>query len=264
MNKRIFLTGASSGIGRATAELLVRQGHEVWGSSRNLARLPVLTGLHPVALDLSDTAAARASFQRAWAEAGHFDVVINNAGSGHFDSSSTVSAEVIAEQFQVLVFAQIELCQLALRAMGRRGDGLIINVTSMAARLPVPYMSAYNAAKAALASFTMTLQIELRRSPIRVVDLQPADIRTSFNEAVVKKAATDPALAQVWEQIDANLQAAPPPSLVARQIERLIRQKNPPPRVTVGGFFQAGVAPLIFKFLSQRIRLWGLQQYYRM
>ena len=82
MNKqRIFITGASSGIGCATAELLVRQGHEVWGTSRDPARVPALAGLHPVALDLSDTAAARASFRRALEEAGHFDVVINNASA---------------------------------------------------------------------------------------------------------------------------------------------------------------------------------------
>ncbi len=263
MKKRIFLTGASSGIGRATAELLVRQGHEVWGTSRNPARLPVLAGLHPVALDLADTAAARASFQRALVEAGHFDVVINNAGSGHFDPSATVSAEVIAEQFQILVFAQIALCQEALAAMERRGHGLIVNVSSMAARLPVPFMGAYNAAKAALASFTMTLQIELRGSPIRLVDLQPADIHTSFNEAV-QRDARDPVLAAVWEQVDQNLKAAPPPQFVARRIALLVRQTHPPARLTIGGAFQATVAPLIFKLIPQGVRLWGLKKYYRM
>lgn len=264
MSRQIFITGASSGIGQATAELLVRQGHQVWGTSRDPARLPALERFHPVALDLADSAAARASFGQALAEAGHFDVVINNAGSGHFDPGAALSETVMREQFQVLVYAQIALCQAALEAMNARGRGLIVNVTSMAARLPVPFMSAYNAAKAAMASFTMTLQLELRGTDIRVVDLQPADIRTSFNEAVAQKQTSDPALAQVWAQIDANLQAAPPPELVARRIVRLIGQKNPPPRVTVGGAFQAGVAPLIFRLLPQRVRLWGLKKYYRL
>ena len=263
MKKRIFITGVSSGIGRATAELLVRHGHKVWGTSRDPARLPALAGLHPVALDLSDTAAARASFRHALAEAGYFDVVINNAGSGHFDPSATVSAEVIADQFQVLVFAQIALCQEALAAMEERGHGLIVNVSSMAARLPVPFMGAYNAAKAAFASFTMTLQIELRGSRIHVVDLQPADIRTAFNEAV-RRDPDNPALAAVWEQVDRNLKAAPPPELVARRIALLVRQKHPPARVTIGGAFQATVAPLIFKLIPQGVRLWGLKKYYRM
>lgn len=261
--QRIFITGASSGIGRATAELLVRQGHEVWGTSRDPARVPVRERLHPVALDLADTAAARASFRAALAEAGDFDVVINNAGSGHFDPSATLSETVIAEQFQLLVFAQIALCQEALAAMQRRGRGLIVNVTSMAARLPVPFMGAYNAAKAAMASFTMTLQLELRDSPVRVVDLQPADIHTSFNEAV-RRDADDPALAAVWEQVDQNLKAAPSPQFVARRIALLVRQKHPPPRITIGGAFQATVAPLIFKLLPQEVRVWGLKKYYKM
>lgn len=264
MSKRIFLTGASSGIGRATAELLVRQGHEVWGTSRDPARLPVLERFHPVALDLAESAAARASFDEALAEAGHFDVLINNAGSGHFDQAATLPSELLHEQFQILVFAQVALCQRACEAMRARGSGLIVNVSSMAARLPVPYMSAYNAAKAALASFTMTLQLELSGSAVRVVDVQPADIRTSFNEAVVTRRPNDRAIAAVWAQVDANLQAAPPPELVARRIVRLIGQKNPPPRITVGGAFQAGVAPLIFRLLPQRVRLWGLRRYYRL
>lgn len=264
MSRRIFITGASSGIGRATAELLVRQGDEVWGTSRDQARLPVLNGFHSVALDLADSDSARTSFDRALAEAGRFDVVINNAGSGHFDQAATLSREVWHEQFQILLFAQIALCQRALEAMRAHGSGLIINVSSMAARLPVPYMSAYNAAKAALASFTMTLQLELSGSAVRVVDVQPADIRTSFNEALVQKRPNDPALVPVWKIVDANLQAAPPPERVARTIVRLIEQKNPPPRITVGGAFQAGVGPLIFRLLPQRVRVWGLRRYYRL
>lgn len=264
MQKRIFITGASSGIGRATAQLLVRQGHEVWGTSRDPARLPTDARFHPVALDLADSKNARESFERALAEAGHFDVVINNAGSGHFDPGATLTEEIVRKQFQILVFAQIEIFQAALAAMRERGRGLIINVTSMAARLPVPYMSAYNAAKAAMASFTMTVQLELRASSVRVVDVQPADICTSFNDAVVQPATTDRALAQVWKQIDANLQAAPPPTLVARRLSLLIAQKNPPARVTVGGLFQAGVAPFIFRLLPQGVRVWGLKRYYRL
>lgn len=264
MTKRIFITGASSGIGRATAELLVRQGHEVWGTSRDPARLPLLERLHAVALDLADSKSAGESFERALAEAGRFDVLINNAGSGHFNPSATLPAEVLREQFQILVFAQIALCQLALGAMKARGHGMIINVSSMAARLPVPYMGAYNAAKAAMASFTMTLQLELHGSNLRVIDVQPADIHTSFDDAVVRADADDPTLAQVWAQIDGNLRAAPPPELVARRLSRLIGQAHPPPRVTVGGFFQATLAPLIFKLLPQRTRLWGLKNYYRL
>ena len=262
--KKIFLTGASSGIGWAIAERLWAEGHEVWGTARDAERVPVFARLHAVALDLADAGAVRPSFEAALADAGYFDVVINNAGSGHFDPAASVSTEMVAQQFQVLALAQIQLCQLGLAAMQQSGGGMIINISSMAARLPVPYMSAYNAAKAAMASFTMTLQLELAGSNIHVIDIQPADIRTSFNDAVVKAKPIDPALAQVWAQVDRNMNEAPPPDLVARRVSRLIEEANPPPRITIGGFFQATVAPLIFKLLPQRLRLWGLKKYYRL
>src|SRR3954463_9886251 len=115
--KKIFLTGASSGIGWAITQRLCAEGHEVWGTARDPQRISPLPRLHPVALDLASNDLVRQSFQNALAEAGHFDVVINNAGSGHFDPAATLPAETVAQQFQILVLAQIELCQLALAAM---------------------------------------------------------------------------------------------------------------------------------------------------
>ena len=266
--KRIFLTGASAGIGLATAKLLAERGDEVWGTSRDIGRLPQIPRLHPVRLDLSDNVSLGESFRAALREAGHFDVVINNAGSGHFGPGELLSTDAVYSQFQTLVFSHIEILRLALAAMRQDGRGRIINVTSLASRLPVPFMSAYNAAKAAMASFTMSLQLEIAGSEIRVIDLQPADINTSFNDAVRPTDGGDARytgpVEQTWRIADRNMKAAPPPELVARQIAKLIDAVNPPPRVTVGDSFQAGIAPLIFRFLPQRIRLWGLKQYYKL
>ncbi len=266
--KKIFITGASSGIGLAIAERLGAAGHEVWGTSRDPQRIPKLARLHAVHLDLGDTSAAVSSFSNALGEAGAFDVVINNAGSGHFGPAQSVSPDLLREQFQTLVFAQIALTQAALGAMQKRGNGLIINVTSLASRLPVPFMSAYNAAKAAMASFTMTLQLELRGAGIRIIDLQPGDISTHFNDVVTKNSAADPAVnaaaERAWRVVDRNVREAPEPDLVARRVVALIAQNNPAPRVTVGDFFQRIIAPVIFRLLPQRVRLWGLKKYYRL
>src|SRR5436190_19167023 len=149
--KRVFLTGASSGIGLAIAKLLVAEGHEVWGTSRNLERIPKTPRWNAVRLDLTDPHSIEEAFKTAVTEAGHFDVLINNAGAGHFGPAELLPPETIASQFQILVFGQIQLIQLALRHMQARGEGLIINITSLASRLPVPFMAAYNSAKAALA-----------------------------------------------------------------------------------------------------------------
>src|SRR4051812_26011499 len=133
--KRIFITGASAGIGLATAKLLAERGDEVWGTSRDIGRLPSLPHFHPVRLELSDNVSLGESFEAALHEAGHFDVVINNAGDiAYFGPMESLSPETLRAQFQTLVFAHIELYRLALAAMRSRGSGRVINVTSLAAR----------------------------------------------------------------------------------------------------------------------------------
>jgi short-subunit dehydrogenase len=264
--KRVFLTGASSGIGLAIAKLLVAQDHEVWGTSRNLERVPKMPRCHPMRLDLTDPLSIEDAFNAALEEASYFDVLINNAGAGHFDPAEFLPMETMASQFQILVFGQIQLMQLALRHMQARGEGLIINVTSLASRLPVPFMAAYNAAKAALASFTMSIQLELGDSRVHIIDLQPGDICTEFNQAVIKNAKTDSRydtkIAKTWEVAERNMKKAPSPDLVAQHVLRLVNAVHPPPRITVGNAFESKIAPMIFRFLPQRVRLWGLKRYY--
>lgn len=265
--KKIFLTGASSGMGLATAKALLARGHEVWGTSRDKARLPQLPGFHPVQLDVTQGASIDEAWRGALAEAGGFDVVINNAGAGHFHAAELLPRDVLLGQFELLVFGSIHLSQLALAAMRAQNRGLLINVTSLASRLPVPFTAAYNAAKAAIASFTMTMQLELGDSAIRIVDLQAADISTDFNDSVVRAQTSDPQLNQrmdrAWQAIDHNMKNAPKPELVARRIARLVHDKNPPPRVTVGDTFQSLIAPMIFSLLTPRLRVWGLRLYYK-
>src|SRR5205807_10595871 len=110
---------------------------------------------HPVRLDLTDRLSVEEAFNSALSEAGYFDVLIYNAGAGHFGPAQLLPMETIASQFQILVFGQIQLMQLALHHMQTRGEGLIINVTSLASRLPVPLMASYNSATSALSLFTM-------------------------------------------------------------------------------------------------------------
>jgi len=127
-------------------------------------------------------------------------------------------------------------------------------------------MAAYNAAKAAMASFTMSIQIELGNSRVHVVDLQPGNIRTEFNQAVttnVNEAGRyGEKVAKVWDITERTMKNAPSPEIVARQVLSLINGDQPPPRVTVGDVFESRIAPLIFRFLPQRLRVWGLKRHY--
>ena len=111
----------------------------------------------------------------------------------------------------------------------------------------------------------MSIQLELGDTDVHLVDLQPADICTDFNKAVIKfdhDKLYSAKVAQAWKIIERNLRQAPKPELVASYIVKLTEQKNPTPRATVGDFFQGRIAPLIFRFLPQRLRIWGLKKYY--
>lgn len=270
--KNIFLTGASSGIGLETARLLCDLGFSVWGTSRDPKRLSTQPNLHPVAMDLADRNSIRDNFALALKEAGHFDVLINNAGAGWFGSVESQPDELVREQFQLMVHGPLELIRLTLPHMRERQKGLIINVTSLAARFPIPYLGPYSATKAALSALSENLRHELAHTPIRITDVQPADIHTNFHAAtkrVDESAARTPQSSMdafrsnaAWKTIDHNMAAAPPPKIVARAVAGVIVSRNPPPVVMVGGFFQASVAPFLVRFSSRRLAEWVTRRYY--
>jgi short-subunit dehydrogenase len=266
-SRNVFLTGASSGIGLETARLLAANGWEVWGTSRDSSRLPRLPHFHPVEMDLLQIDSVRRGFTTALNEAGAFAALINNAGAGAFGPLDGMSAEMVREQFQVLVDAPVELIRLVLPSMRASGCGWIVNVTSLAAVFPIPFMAPYSAAKAALSSFTQGLRMELAGTPIRVVDVRPGDINTPFHDTTKKTVgAVGPddqrRLRAAWETETRNMATAPSPQLVARAILRVIESRNPPPIVTVGGFFQAKIAPFAARFGSARLVEWVLRRYY--
>lgn len=248
--RRVFLTGASAGIGLATARALTAAHCEVWGTSRDVARLPRdLPNFHPIPLSLDDPNSIDTAWNDGRAASGGFDVVINNAGSGWFDSLAEMPEEKIRAQFETLVFGPLRLLRLALPDLCER-RGLLINVTSLAARLPIPYMAPYSAAKAALASLTSALRLELDGSGARVVDLQPGDIRTDFNAAM--EAPTNSRARATWDAMAASMAAAPGPESVAAEILRLVNSRHAPPVRVVGNVAQSVLAPLAARLLPAR------------
>ena len=247
---RVLLTGASAGIGLATARALCVAGCEVWGTSREIKRLPAdLPNFHPLELSLNQPGSIHAAWTRAKAESGGFEIVINNAGDGWFESIADVSIEKVRLQFETLFFGPLQLIQLALPDL-REKRGLLINVTSLAARLPIPYMAPYSAAKAALASLTATLRLELARSGVRIVDLQPGDIQTHFNDVMQPPPDGRPRAA--WDAMVTSMKAAPGPELVGAEICRLVGASDAPPMRVIGDFLQARLAPLAERILPAR------------
>ena len=181
MQQRIFITGASSGIGLLTARALCAQGHEVWGTSRTLGKLPGMERFHPVVLDLNEQSSIEAGFRQALLEAGHFDVLINNAGAGVFGPLEGFSNREFTAQLQTLLVGPLQLIRLALPAMRARRAGLIVNVSSLAGELPLPFMSPYSLSKAALSAMSEGLNLELAHTGVRLVDVRPSDFATEFH-----------------------------------------------------------------------------------
>jgi len=269
--KRVFLTGASSGIGLATARALIECGCQVWGTSRQIARLPTgLENFHPIALDLTDEGSILTGFSKAQSEAGgRFDVLINNAGGGWFGPALQMPTSDLREQFQTLVFGPLALIQLALPAMRAASPprGLVINITSLAAKLPLPYAAAYSAAKAALSSFSATLRMEeadvTAAGAIRFVDVQPGDSCTDFNRALHMPDAlrdpaavvADPAIAAAQRTLHVSnhdVDTGPSPDFIAQHLCRIVQAANPPVVLACGTFYQATLGSLAVRFLPAR------------
>jgi NAD(P)-dependent dehydrogenase (short-subunit alcohol dehydrogenase family) len=262
----VFLTGAGSGIGRATADLLVRHGYAVWGTSRDGGKLEERPGFHAVEMRLEDGGSIRAAWTRAEREAGSIDIVIQNAGAGIFGAIEEVTAEDARAQWQVLVEGPLQLLQLAAAHLRPRRRGLIIGVSSLAAELPMPFSAHYSAGKSAFSALLAGLAMELQPFGVRVVDLRPGDIKTAFNDALPKTMPAGspyfPWAQRAWQECARLMNEAPPPDLVARAILKIMRQSHPPAVTRVGAFFQAALGPLGVRLLPQGRLRDSIRAYY--
>ncbi|MGI9332413.1 MAG: SDR family NAD(P)-dependent oxidoreductase [Gammaproteobacteria bacterium] len=265
----ILITGASAGIGRATALELTQRGHEVWGTARRLERLPVMARFHPLKLDLSIPDLLSRAVRGACAESGGFDVLINNAGEAVFAALEDVAQSSLEDQFQTLVFAPVAIARELLPELRAR-RGLIVNVSSLAARLPIPFMAPYSAAKAALAALSWSLQLELEPHGVRVVDVQPGDIDTTFHHAMLHPdlapaSAYAPAMRKVLDLNERSMLKGPGPELVARAIADIVehrRQRRSP--LVLGTVFQSRVVPLALRLFPAPLMRYCVKRYYRL
>jgi len=258
-----FVAGASAGLGAAFTDMLLAEGVRVWGTARDPARLAARANYFPVALDLAEAGAAEKNFRRA-AEAagGAFDLVIHNAGYGVFGPFATADFAAWQAQLDAMLVATLRLAHAALRPMLARNRGCLVNVSSLAAEFPLPFMSGYNAAKAGLSAFSESLILETRGTGVRVIDFRPGDYRTTFNQAMHRiSTAPGPGESRVWPRLEANLRAAPPPARAAADLRRaLLRGRSG--TVRSGSFFQARLAPLLARFAPLALRRAALQAYY--
>jgi short-subunit dehydrogenase len=257
LHRTAFVTGASTGLGRAFAEMLLADGVSVWGTARDPARLAALAG-HPnfraVVLDLGNGDKAEAVFHAAENAAGGFDLVINNAGYGVFAPFTATDFSVWQEQLEVMLVNTARIAHLALRGMVTRRRGALVNISSLAAEFPLPFQSAYNIAKSGLSALNESLMLEFAGTGIVILDVRPGDYRTDF-EGVVRRPPGEktPRMGRAWAAFEKMMQSGPAPAHAAAALRRALL-RNRSGTVRIGRFFQAVLAPLLARFGSLALK----------
>ncbi len=176
----MLVTGASSGIGAATAQRLVDEGFRVFGTSRHPA--PPGPGIEWLRMDVTDDDSVSAGVREVAARAGSIDGLVCAAGYGVFGSLEETSLARAREQFDTNVLGVVRLLRAVLPGMRERGKGRVIVVGSLAGRAPIPFQAHYSATKAALDALTLALRNELHGTGVFASLVEPGDIRTAFNE----------------------------------------------------------------------------------
>lgn len=258
LHRTAFLTGASTGLGRAFAEMLLAEGVRVCGTSRDPARLDDLVRAHPgaftaAALDLRDGDAAVRTFREREAAAGGFDLVINNAGYGAFGPFAGTDFAPWRRQLEVMLVNTAQLTHAALPGLLARGHGALVNISSLAAEFPLPYQSAYNMTKAGLSALSESLMIETDGTGVVVIDFRPGDYRTDFEPSVERLPGADaPRPARVWAAFAAMMRSGPAPAHAAAALRRALRRHRSG-TVRTGRPFQAILGPFLVRFIPRAL-----------
>jgi short-subunit dehydrogenase len=257
LHRTAFVTGASTGLGRAFAAMLLADGVRVWGTARDTVRLAELAtqpGFTAIALDLRDGPKAEAVFRAADRAAGGFDLVINNAGYGVFGEFSATEFAVWQEQLEVMLINTARLAHTALRGMSARNRGALVNISSLGAEFPLPFQSAYNMTKSGLSALNESLMLEFAGTGIVILDVRPGDYRTDFEGSVRRPpGGATPRMARAWKAFEKMMSEGPTPDHAAAALRRALL-RNRSGTVRTGRFFQAVLAPLLARLGSLPLR----------
>ncbi len=248
----VLVTGASSGIGKSIAEYLMKNGFKVYGTSRNVpggnGKLIASEGegfIKMVKLDVCNEASVTEAVNYVTSQEGTIDVLINNAGNGIAGSVEDTDPSEAFGQFDTNFFGVHRMCRNVIPVMRSQKKGLIINVSSVAGLISIPYQSMYSASKYALEAMTEAMRIELAQFGIKVSLVEPGDTKTGFtgSRQNAKAASQDSVyynkFSKSIETMAKSEMNGPDPLIVAKVVKRIMSRKNPPVRKTVGLSYKA-------------------------
>lgn len=250
MGKVTLVTGATSGIGKATAFLLASKGYEVYAGARNPADGETMVAeakgrgipLKAVPLDVTDDGSVRAAVSRVTRESGGLDNLVNNAGYGFLGTVEEATDAEIRRQFDVNVFGVGRMCRAVLPLMRSRRSGVIVNISAWLGKMGFPLLTYYNASKYAVEAITDSLRYEVGPFGIRVHSVMPGLFGTRFvsgglvaNTATVSPASPYAALAaKLIPVVAKKINEGPDPVAVAEAVLRVIEDAGSPIRTLVG------------------------------
>jgi NAD(P)-dependent dehydrogenase (short-subunit alcohol dehydrogenase family) len=242
MSKVVLITGGSSGIGKSIGEFLHQKGFIVYGTSRNPEK--VLNSIFPlVALDVREVESIHLAVAQIIQSTGRLDVVINNAGVGITGPLEEIPMEEIKNNFDTNFFGPIAVMKAVLPQMRQQKSGLIVNVTSIAGYMGLPYRSVYSASKGALELITEALRMEVKSFGIQITNVAPGDFATNiaagrFHAPIIQGSDYERAYGSILKTMDAHVDSGSNPNEMAEAVFQIIQDNNPRIHYKVGAFMQ--------------------------
>lgn len=245
MSKVILITGTSSGFGKSIAEKLHSSGFIVIGTSRNASSIN--SEFNTLNLDINNYEEAKEIVSQIIRKYGKIDILINNAGINITGPLELINIDDVKKVFNTNFFSQLNLIQNVLPYMRSNKSGLIINITSIAGYLGLPYWGAYCASKASFKMLAESLNIELKKHNINVVNIAPGDYKTEIlnNRKDTYNPENSPYFVHygnIISSVDKKMSHGRDPIEVANLVLKIINQKKPKINYLVGGFLEKKIS----------------------
>lgn len=267
MSKVVLITGASSGIGKAIGEFLFHKGFTVYGTSRNPEK--ITNSVFPLlALDVRSSESILQAVQKIISISNRIDVVINNAGVGITGPIEETPTDEMRTNFETNFFGPIEVIKTVLPQMRKQKSGLIINITSIAGYMGLPYRGIYSASKGALEIITEAISMEVKSFGINVVNVAPGDFATNiatgrYHAPVVSGSVYEITYGNTLKHMDEHVSSGSNPDEVAMVIYQIINDKNPKLHYKIGAFMQK-FSIVLKRILPDRIYESMLMNHYKL